>query len=73
MGFQSQISNIYDLFTVSELNEIKERKMLRFSPRNPKVYKVNDKVELGLTAKNVKSIIVKIYTIDLEKLYLENN
>lgn len=46
--------------------------MLKFSSRNPIVFKVNEKVELSLTAKNIKSITVKIFTIDLEKQYLEN-
>lgn len=44
--------------------------MLTFSPRNPTVFKAYEKVELNLTAKNIKSITVKIYAIDLEKHYL---
>ena len=44
--------------------------MLKFLPSNRKVYRVDDKVEFTLTAKNIKTITCKVYTIDLEKQYL---
>jgi hypothetical protein len=65
MGLQKEISNIYEIFTVNELNLLKEKKMLTFSKSNPKVYKANDKVEFALTVKNIKSITCKVYTINL--------
>ncbi len=71
-GRQKEIANLYDLFTMQQLNELKEKKKLTFSPSNRKVYRSDESVQLKLTAKNVKAIAVKLFAIDLEKQYLEN-
>jgi hypothetical protein len=49
----------------AEQNELKSSKLLTFSPRNRRVYKAKDKVELSVTAKNIKEITVKIFSVDL--------
>lgn len=47
--------------------------MLTFSNSNKNTFKMNDKIKLELKIKNVKSIQVKTYAIDMEKMFIENN
>lgn len=53
-GKQKDILNIYELFTVEQVNAIKEQKKLTFADNNPQVYKIDQPVKLDLTIKNVK-------------------
>lgn len=64
-GLLNEITNLYEIMTTAEQNELKASKLLTFSPRNKRVYKAKDKVELSVTAKNIKEITVKIFSVDL--------
>ena len=47
--------------------------MLTFTNKNKKAFKVDDQVKLEVNTKNIKSgVNMKIFSIDLEKQYLEN-
>jgi hypothetical protein len=53
-GKQNDILNIYELFTVEQVNAMKEQKKLTFADNNPKEYKIDQAVALNLTIKNIK-------------------
>lgn len=72
-GNLSTISNLYEVLTTEQVNSIKALKMLTFSNSNKNTFKMNDKIKLELKIKNVKSIQVKTYAIDMEKMFIENN
>ena len=66
-------SSLHDLFTVEELASLKDRKLLTLTATNKKQYKMAESATLKVLVKNVKEISVKIFKVDMEKQYLEND
>lgn len=56
--------------TNDEIKEIKDRKWLEILDKTQKKFQVNDDIELKLKIKNISSVRVKIYTVNLEKVEL---
>ena len=64
-------SNINNIFNDSQLKEMNERKMLLLD-RNQKKFKLNEKVELNLKIKNIKTLKVRVFEVNTEN-YLNQN
>ena len=56
--------------TNDEIKEITDRKWLEILDKTQKKFQVNDDIELKLKIKNISSVRVKIYTVNLEKVEL---
>lgn len=46
---------------------MKDKKQIRILASNPKKFKVQDDVKLDVSIKNVKTINIKVYELNLEK------
>lgn len=53
------------ILTPSVADALKERVDLDFLPVNPKTFGASEPVRLSLAVKNIKTLLVKIYTVDL--------
>lgn len=73
MGKQDEVKNIHSIFSVWEVNQMKDKKMLTFTENNKSVYKINEKVSLELKVKNIRNVSLKLFGVNLEKHYLENS
>lgn len=62
----------YALLSPSYLKQLKERVTLTFAPTNKKVFGNKELVKLKLDIKNVKNLIVKVYSINAESYYKKN-
>lgn len=59
----------YGLLSPSELKNLKERVALNFVPTNKKTFAPQEEVSLSLDIKNVKNLLVKVYTINALNYY----
>lgn len=64
-GDIAKLPNLQEILSTEELKQMRESKELTFTGENRLQYKVKDKVELKLRARNVREIEIKIYPIDL--------
>ena len=53
-GKQKDILNIYEMFTIEQVNAMKEQKKLTFAESNIQTYKIDQPVNINLTIKNIK-------------------
>ena len=59
----------YALISPSQYQDLKERVDLDFAATNPRVFRTDDPVKLGLHVKNVEKLIVKIFEINTQNFY----
>lgn len=62
-------SNITDIFSEQELNEIKETKKLKFLKTNKAVFARGEDIKLEVEIKNVQELVLKIFEIDAFNYY----
>lgn len=65
------VPNVNYILKPDEITELKDKKKVSILSKNKKIFKVDEDVVLTIRVKNVKSIKVKIYELNLEKSYLE--
>lgn len=61
------VKNSEEYYSADELQSMRDKKEIRLLPTNPKKFKVEDPVVLDVAIKNVKSITIKVYVLNLEK------
>lgn len=64
------VHNVNSILKVHEIAELRDKKKISILSKNKKIFKVDEDVVLTVRVKNVKSIRVKIFELNLEKSYL---
>ena len=59
-----------DVLSSDEIAELRDKKELTILPKTKKHFKVEDDIVLNLKAKNIASMQVKVYELNLEKICL---
>jgi len=62
----------YSLLRPNQVRQLKERVDLRLAPSNKKFFNVNDPIELDLSVKNIKKLIIKIFKINTFNYYRDH-
>ena len=64
-GKLDAVANLYELFTVEQINELKQEKKLTFNSSNKSQFQIDESVHLSLKIKNIRTVTAKIFAIDL--------
>lgn len=64
--------NLKDYFSESELQSMFTKRELQFKEDNKKIFKQGDKVEIGMTIKNISKLVVRIFEVNTLNFILEN-
>ncbi|MEM6278439.1 MAG: hypothetical protein AAF733_03100, partial [Verrucomicrobiota bacterium] len=61
----------YSMLSPSQVQAIRERVEISFSPQNAKLFSSSDDVSLAVDLKNVPDLLVKVYEINVRNYYLD--
>ena len=64
------IKDIDTILSTSEIKELKEKKEITILPKTKKCFDVDEDIVLRLKVKNINLINVKVYEVNLEKMFL---
>lgn len=68
----SEISNINEILSTSEISQIMNEKLLTICKYNKTNFVHGEKVELFCEIKNIKSLTIKVFEFCSENYYLQN-
>ena len=66
------IDNITQIFSESELTQMREAKKLKFVSWNKNKFELGEQVDLYLEIKNVQNFVINIFEINTESYYRKN-
>ncbi|MEM1441291.1 MAG: hypothetical protein AAGF67_03045 [Verrucomicrobiota bacterium] len=61
----------YSLLSPAQVQNIRERVEIAFSPENERLFEAGDEVSLSVDLKNVSDLLVKVYEINVQNYYLD--
>ena len=70
---QSQWCNLLGNKTTSNFIKLSELQLLTFTPGNREYFGEKESVEIGITLKNIKTLIIQIYQINMDVFYSTHN
>lgn len=62
-----------DFLSHNELTLLKNKREIKISERNQNTFRAEDDVFISLTLKNIQTLQIKVYELNLAKEYLTNN
>ena len=67
-----EITDISNYFNINEINELKNKTILKIKEYNKEQFKIDEDIDIILDIKNINQLYIKIYEINTENYYLTN-